>query len=165
VTSRPGLYIVPTDRWYIERSVWFIAGIVILAFSALAHWAGALWVLGVVATAAVSINVALTGFCPVGNVLAKLGFPPALARPGWKSGDLYLMQTDSWYLERRIYVAVGINLTLASLLSLLHSPGWLFFTAFVGGAMLWFAGTGFCIMANALYRMGAKPRLEPGAAS
>jgi hypothetical protein len=165
VTSQPGLYIVPTDRWYIERSVWFIAGIVILAFSALAHWAGPLWVLGVVATAAVSINVALTGFCPVGNVLAKLGFPPALARPGWKPGDLYLMQTDSWYLERRIYVAVGINLTLASLLSLLHSPGWLFFTAFVGGAMLWFAGTGFCIMANALYRMGAKPRLAPGAAS
>jgi hypothetical protein len=163
MSPRPGLYIVPTDRWYIERSVWLVAGAVILAFSALAHWAGPPWVLGVVATAAVSINVAFSGFCPVGNVLARLGFPPALARPGWKPGDLYFMQTDSWYLERRIYVAVGINLTLASLLSLLHSPGWLFFTAFVGGAMVWFASTGFCIMANALYRMGAEPRLAPGA--
>jgi Protein of unknown function (DUF2892) len=163
MSPRPGLYIVPTDRWYIERSVWLVAGVVILGSTALAHWANPLWVLGVIATAAVSINVALTGFCPVGNVLAKLGFPPALARPGWKPGDLYFMQTDSWYLERRIYVAVGINLSIASLLSLLHSPYWLFFTAFVGGAMVWFAATGFCIMANALYRMGAEPRLAPGA--
>ncbi len=158
---RPGLYIVPTNRWYIERTVWGIAGVVILAATALAHWVGPLWVLGVIATAAVSINVALTGFCPVGNVLAKLGFPPALARPGWKKGDLYFMQTDSWYLERRIYAAVGTNLSIASILSLVHSPYWLFFTAFVGGAMVWFASTGFCIMANALFRMGFEPRLAP----
>ncbi len=71
------------------------------------------------------------------------------------------MQTDRWYLERRIYVAVGINLTLASLLTLLHSPWWLAFTGFVGGAMVWFAGTGFCIMANGLHWMGAEPRLAP----
>ena len=159
--SRPGLYIVPTNRWYIERTVWLIAGIVILAATALAHWVSPLFVLGVVATAAVSINVSITGFCPVGNVLAKLGFPPALARPGWKPGDLYFMQTDSWYLERRIYAAVGTNLTIASVLSLVHSPYWLFFTAFVGGAMVWFASTGFCIMANALFRMGFEPRLAP----
>ena len=163
MSPRPGLYIVPTNRWYIERTVWLVAGVVILSATALAHWVNPLWVLGVVATALVSINVSLTGFCPVGNVLAKLGFPPALARPGWKPGDLYFMQTDSWYLERRIYTAVGINLSVASLLSLVHSPYWLFFTAFVGGAMVWFASTGFCIMANALYRMGAEPRLAPGA--
>ena len=161
--ARPGLYIVPTNRWYIERTVWLVAGVVILGATALAHWVSPLWVLGVVATAAVSINVGLTGFCPVGNVLAKLGFPPALAKPDWKPGDLYFMQTDSWYLERRIYVAVGINLSIASVLSLVHSPYWLLFTAFVGGAMVWFASTGFCIMANALYRMGAEPRLAPGA--
>lgn len=159
--SRPGLYIVPTNRWYIERTVWLIAGVVILAATSLAHWVNPLFVLGVVATAAVSINVSITGFCPVGNVLAKLGFPPALARPGWKKGDLYFMQTDSWYLERRIYAAVGTNLTIASVLSLVHSPYWLFFTAFVGGAMVWFASTGFCIMANALFRMGFEPRLAP----
>jgi hypothetical protein len=71
------------------------------------------------------------------------------------------MQTDSWYLERRIYLVVGINLMLASLLSLLHSPWWLLFTGFVGAAMVWFAATGFCIMANGLYRLGAEPRLAP----
>ncbi|MFZ2652134.1 MAG: DUF2892 domain-containing protein [Burkholderiaceae bacterium] len=155
-------YIVPTDSWYIERSVWFIAGAVLLGATALAAVLHPLWVLGVVAAALSSIVVALTGFCAVGNVLARLGFQPRLARPGWKQGDLYFMQTDLWYLERRIYLAVGMNLLIASSLSLLHSPWWLAFTGFVGAAMLWFAATGFCIMANALYWLGAQPRLAPG---
>jgi hypothetical protein len=107
--------------------------------------------------------VAFTGFCLVGNVLALLGFRPMLARPGWAPGQWYVMQTDSWFLERRIYLAVGINLCLASALSLLHSPWWLAFTGFVGGAMVWFAMTGFCIMANGLYWLGAEPRLAPTA--
>jgi len=40
-----------------------------------------------------------------------------------------------------------------------HSPWWLLFTGFVGVAMLWFAATGFCIMANFLYWLGYEPRL------
>jgi hypothetical protein len=73
----------------------------------------------------------------------------------------YFMQTDAWYLERRIYLAVGINISIASVLSLVHSTWWLSFTAFVGVAMVWFAATGFCIMANGLYWLGAEPRLAP----
>ncbi len=158
---RSGIYIVPTHRWYIERTVWFIAGCVLLTATALARFVNPLWVLLVIATAVASIAVSLTGFCIVGNVLARLGFTPMLARPGWKPGDLYFMQTDKWYLERRIYMAVGINLTVASILSLVVSPLWLLFTAFVGGAMVWFAATGYCIMANGLYWLGAEPRLAP----
>jgi hypothetical protein len=163
MNARRGIYIVPTDHWYIERTVWLVAGVVLLASTAAALWLHPLWVLGVGATGVASILVALTGFCIVGNVLARLGFRPALARPGWRPGRTYFMQTDRWFLERRIYLAVGINVILASALSLLHSPWWLAFTGFVGGAMLWFAATGFCIMANALYWMGAEPRLAPGA--
>ncbi len=158
---RSGVYVVPTHRWYIERTVWFIAGVVLLIATALAAWVDPRLVLFVIATGIVSIVVSLTGFCPVGNVLARLGFPPALARPGWKPGDLYFMQTDRWYLERRIYLAVGINISVASGLSLVHSPWWLLFTGFVGGAMVWFAATGYCIMANGLYWLGAEPRLVP----
>jgi hypothetical protein len=161
MSSRRGIYIVPTHRWYIERSVWLIAGVVLLAATGLAALHHALWVLAVVATGVVSIGVAFTGFCPVGNVLARLGFAPMLARPDWAPGRWYFMQTDRWYLERRIYLAVGINLCLASALSLLHSPWWLAFTGFVGAAMVWFAMTGFCIMANGLYWIGAEPRLAP----
>ena len=164
MSLRSSLYIVPTDRWYIERTVWLIAGAVLLLSTALAVWVDPRWVLLVVATGLASITVALTGFCIVGNALARLGLRPKLARPGWRPGQLYWLQTDRWYLERRIYLAVGINISLAAGLSLVHSPGWLAFTAFVGAAMVWFAGTGFCIMANGLYWLGAEPRLVPGAA-
>ncbi len=161
---RSGVYMVPVNRWYIERTVWLIAGIMLLASTALALLLNPLWILGVTATGLVSINVALTGFCPVGNVLRLFGFTPMLAsKTSDSSGrwNWYFMQTDKWYLERRIYLAVGINISVASLLVLAFSPWVTLFTLFVGGAMVWFAATGFCVMANGLYWLGAEPRLTP----
>ena len=158
---RHGIYIVPTTRWYIERTVWLVAGVVLLLSTSLAVFVDPRWVVLVIATGIASIVVSLTGFCIVGNVLNKLGFSPALGDPQRGHGRWYFMQTDRWYLERRIYLAVGINISLASILSLLHSPWWLAFTGFVGIAMVWFAATGFCIMANGLYWLGAEPRLVP----
>ena len=160
------VYIVPTHRWYIERTVWLIAGLVLLMFTALAALVDPRWVLGVVATGVASVIFALTGFCIVGNVLRRFGFTPMLGDPA-RSRRFYFMQTDLWFLERRIYLAVGINISIASVLSLAHSPWWLAFTGFVGGAMVWFAATGFCIMANGLYWLGAEPRLalEEGSAA
>ncbi len=159
MAPRAGVYIVPIDKWYIERTVWLIAGVVLLTSTALALWVHPLFVFGVIATGLASIAVAFTGFCIVGNVLYRLGFKPKLGRPGMSRW--YFMQTDAWYLERRIYLAVGINISVASTLSLIWTPWWLAFTAFVGGAMVWFASTGFCIMANGLYWLGAEPRLSP----
>jgi hypothetical protein len=158
---RRGVYIVPTHRWYIERTVWLIAGFVLLLGTLLASLVEPRWALLIIGTGLASITVALTGFCLVGNVLSRLGFTPMLGRPGPAGGRWYFMQTDSWYLERRIYLAVGINISIASLLSIFHSPWWLLFTGFVGSAMIWFAATGFCIMANGLYWLGAEPRLAP----
>ena len=158
---RSGVYIVPTHRWYIERTVWLIAGGVLISSTALAALVQPLAVLLVIATGLVSISVALTGFCLVGNVLYRLGFTPMLGRPSPTKPKWYFMQTDRWYLERRIYLAVGINISVASVLSLVHSPWWLSFTGFVGVAMVWFAATGYCIMANGLYWLGAEPRLAP----
>ena len=155
--KRPRFYIVPTDRWYIERAVWLIAGGVLLASTTLAALVDPRFIVFVALTGLTSIGVALTGFCPVGNVLHRFGLRGLLAdktRPGF-----YFMATDRWYLERRIYVTVGVNITLGSVLSLVHSPWWLAFTAFVGVAMVWFAATGFCILANYLYWIGCEPRL------
>ncbi len=163
MASRRGIYVVPTDRWYIERTVWLIAGFVLVAATALAVLVNPLFILLVVATGLVSINVALTGFCPVGNVLYFLGFKPRLGRRPPTPWNLYFMQTDSWYLERRIYITVGINVILGSILFLAFSPWWGLFTGFVGAAMFWFAATGYCILANILYWIGAEPRLNPGA--
>ena len=160
---RSGVYIVPTGQWYIERTVWLIAGIVLLASTAMALLVNRLWIFGVIATGLVSINVAFTGFCPVGNVLRLFGFTPMLGAEKSRRWKLYFMQTDRWYLERRIYLFVGINITVASVLVLVYSPWVTLFTGFVGGAMVWFAATGFCVMANGLYWLGAEPRLTPDA--
>jgi len=155
--KRSGVYIVPTNHWYIERAVWLIAGSVLLTSTTLAVLVDPRFIVFVAITGLTSIGVALTGFCPVGNILHRAGMNGLLAdrrRP-----RLYLMQTDRWYLERRIYVTVGVNITLASILSVVHSPWWLAFTGFVGVAMVWFAATGFCILANYLYWIGCEPRL------
>jgi len=160
--TRPArIYIVPTNRWYIERTVWLIAGMVLLVSTALAVLLDPRWILGVTATGLVSINVAFTGFCPVGNVLRLLGFQPMLASQAPSRWNFYFLQTDKWYLERRIYVTVGVNITLGSMLALLYSPWWALFTGFVGAAMVWFAATGYCVLANILLWLGAEPRLNP----
>jgi hypothetical protein len=161
MTLRTGVYMVPISRWYIERTVWLIAGFVLLASTALALLANPLWILGVAATGLVSINVAFTGFCPIGNVLRLFGFTPMLGSKEPSRSKWYFMQTDRWYLERRIYLAVLINISVASALILGVSKWFTLFTGFVGGAMVWFALTGFCVMANALYWLGAEPRLTP----
>jgi hypothetical protein len=157
---RTGVYIVPTHRWYIERTVWLIAGVALLLGTTLAALVHPASVVLVMATGVASIVVAFTGFCVVANIRRHFGFTPMLGaktdRGGW-----YFMQTDRWYLERRIYLAVGININIASILSLAHSSWWLAFTGFVGVAMVWFAATGYCIMANGLYWLGAEPRLAP----
>src|ERR1700690_2276845 len=161
MTLRKGVYVVPPDSWYIERTVWLIAGVVLLTCTLLAVLVNPLRIFGVIATGLVSINVALTGFCPIGNVLYQLGFKSRLRQPN--RGNFYFLQIDSWYLERRIYVTVGVNIILGSILFLAHSPWWGLFTGFVGTAMVWFAATGLCILANILYWIGAEPRLNPGA--
>ena len=81
-----GSYIVPTQHWYIERTVWLIAGVVLVSSTVLALLVDPRFILGVTATGLVSINVALTGFCPVGNVLRLLGFKPMLGPRLQQSG-------------------------------------------------------------------------------
>jgi hypothetical protein len=151
------IYVVPTNEWYIERAVWLIAGIVLLSSTALAWLVDSRFIVFVAITGLTSIWVALTGLCPLGNILYVCGLRGRLADPS--RPGLYVMAHDSWYLERRIYPTVGFNITLGSILSLTWSPWWLCFTAFVGVAMVWFAFTGFCILANVLYWIGAEPRL------
>jgi hypothetical protein len=159
--TRTNHYIVPTHRWYIERTVWLIAGIVLLGSTALALLWNPLWILGVTATGLVSINVSLTGFCPVGNVLRLLGFTPMLGSKTPTRWNMYFLQTDRWYLERRIYLAVGINISVASALVLAHSPWWTLFTGFVGGAMVWFAATGYASWPTRCTGWGRNPGSIP----
>lgn len=72
---------------------------------------------------------------------------------------MYIAQTDSWYLERIIWLIAGIFSLGSALLAWLHSPYWLILTGLVGINLIVFALTGFCLMANILFKLGAKPRL------
>ena len=136
MSLRKGVYIVPTSHWYIERTVWLIAGVFLLTATALAALVDPRWVLLVIVTGMASITVAFTGFCVVGNVLKKLGFTPMLGSTRPNRWNLYFMQTDTWYLERRVYLAVGVTISVASTLSLVHSPWWLGFTGFFSVAIM-----------------------------
>ncbi len=161
--AKRSLYIVDTETWYTERAVWGIAGVVALAGTAASAWIHPLGVLLVAGVGMFSALNALTGFCAISTALLQLGLRPRISAEGRQPTVLglpvYRMRTDRWYLERGIYLVVGVNLTLASGLTLVHSPLWLWFTGFVGIASLIFARTGFCPVANALYYLGFEPRL------
>jgi hypothetical protein len=182
MSVRKGIYLVTTDGWYVERLVWLIAGTDVVVSSVLTvlyspHWIYSILFVGIcsvivalsgfcVVVGICSVIVALSGFCVVGNIVYRFGARPMLSRRRPMEADkterVYFMQTDKWFLERYIYLFVGVNLTISSFLVKLHSLYWLLFTGFVGTATMVFAFTGYCIMANLLYKFGAEPRLEKG---
>lgn len=99
MSLRAGTYIVPTHRWYIERTVWLIAGFALLTSTALALLVDPLWILGVTATGLVSINVALTGFCASTFCKSIAGISSAASTSRWAS--IFLLPPSSCW--RRVH--------------------------------------------------------------
>lgn len=67
------MYIAKTDKWYLERSIFLIAGVMILLSLALAFFVNKYWL---ILTALVGMNLvifALSGFCIMANILTKAG--------------------------------------------------------------------------------------------
>ena len=60
-------------------------------------------------------------------------------------------------VDRLVFAIAGLFILVSLALSQLHSPYWLWFTAFVGANMLQAAFTGFCPMALILKAMGRQP--------
>ena len=116
MAKRTGVFMVKTNWWYIERLVWLIAGTDVLVSSVLAAAHHPNWAFSILFVGLCSICVALTGFCIVGNVLYWCGVQPLVpdkkTLQNGKWGSLYFMQTDEWFLERYIYVFVGVNLSI-----------------------------------------------------
>jgi hypothetical protein len=71
---------------------------------------------------------------------------------------MYFAKTDSWYLERLTWLIAGIFTLTGTILAWLHSPYWLILTGLVGINLTIFSLTGFCLVANILYKLGARPR-------
>ena len=72
---------------------------------------------------------------------------------------MYLLKTDSWYLER-VILLMGIFVLASGILTWVHSIYWLILTLLVGINLLIYAISGFCPSAQILYKMGIKPRME-----
>ncbi|AWB10176.1 MAG TPA: DUF2892 domain-containing protein [Thermodesulfobium narugense] len=73
---------------------------------------------------------------------------------------MYRAPTQNWYLERIIFLVAGIFVLVSLFLGLFLNPYWFILTFLVGINLIIFALTGFCIMANILYKLGAKSRLK-----
>lgn len=61
-------------------------------------------------------------------------------------------------LERWIRLIAGTFVLVSLLLSQVHSPYWLLFTAFVGLTLFQSALTGWCLMEDILRKLGVKER-------
>ena len=59
-------------------------------------------------------------------------------------------------IDRLVFAVAGSFILLSVVLSLIHSPYWLFFTAFVGANLLQSSFTGFCPMAIILKKIGVR---------
>ncbi len=73
---------------------------------------------------------------------------------------MYLLKTDSWYLERTVFLVAGFVVLLSLALAVFVNPWWMLLAAFAGVNLIVFAATGFCMMANMLKKFfGLQPRL------
>jgi len=59
-------------------------------------------------------------------------------------------------LDRIVLAFAGSFILLSAVLSIIHSPYWLFFTGFVGINLLQSSVTGFCPLAVILKKAGVK---------
>ena len=60
-------------------------------------------------------------------------------------------------IDRLVLAFAGGFILISLLLSLVHHPYWLWFTAFVGANLLQAAFTGFCPLAKIFKAIGFKP--------
>ncbi len=60
-------------------------------------------------------------------------------------------------VDRMVLAFAGVFILGSVILSQIHSPYWLFFTAFVGANLFQSAFTGFCPLAKILKALGMKP--------
>ena len=67
------MYIAKTDKWYLERVIFLIAGVFTLLSLVLAYLVSKYWL---ILTGLVGLNLIvfpLTGFCTMANILVKFG--------------------------------------------------------------------------------------------
>lgn len=65
--------------------------------------------------------------------------------------------TTTSTIDQWVYRLAGTFVLVSLVLAHVHSPYWLWFTAFVGANLLQASFTGFCPLAIVLRKLGVKP--------
>ncbi|WCL49762.1 YgaP family membrane protein [Leptospira sp. GIMC2001] len=73
---------------------------------------------------------------------------------------MFLLKTDSWYLERVVWLIAGIFILTSITLGLLVHQYWFILTGLVGINLIILSITGFCPMTMILHRFGLKSKIE-----
>jgi F0F1-type ATP synthase assembly protein I len=66
------MYLAPTDRWYLERIIWLIAGTVVLTGTLLGIFVNRYWLVLPLLAGINMIIFSLTGFCPMALLLNRV---------------------------------------------------------------------------------------------
>lgn len=74
------MYIASTERWYLERVIWLIAGTIITVSTVLAVFVNSYWLILTLAAGINLIIFSLTGFCIMANILVKTGIKPQIEK-------------------------------------------------------------------------------------
>jgi len=73
---------------------------------------------------------------------------------------IYRAKTDSWYIERITSLLAGVFVFGSVILGLTVSKYFLYFTAFVGFMLIFYAITGLCPSSILLHKLGVPSLLE-----
>jgi hypothetical protein len=74
------MYLAKIDRWYLERIIWFMAGVVSLAGVTLGIMVNKWWLALNVLVGMNMLILSVTGFCLMAVILKAVGAKPRLCR-------------------------------------------------------------------------------------
>ncbi len=80
------MYLAPTHKWYLERFVFLIAGIVVLGGTLLGIFVHKYWFVFPILAGINMLIFSFTGFCPMAILLYRLGVRP-LCSSDKRAGD------------------------------------------------------------------------------
>ncbi|HHJ16952.1 MAG TPA: DUF2892 domain-containing protein [Gammaproteobacteria bacterium] len=63
-------------------------------------------------------------------------------------------------IDKALFILAGSMVIVSTLLAMLHSPNWHWFTLFIGANMIQSSFTGFCPPAFAMRKLGMKTSAE-----
>ncbi|KKT89866.1 MAG: hypothetical protein UW95_C0003G0062 [Parcubacteria group bacterium GW2011_GWC1_45_14] len=75
-----------------------------------------------------------------------------------KQEKIYRLDTETWYIERAVYLLAGIFVLASIILSLTVHKNFLYFTALVGAMLINFSLTGYCPLSILLGKTGLKKK-------